>query len=184
MIYRTKERYLKDGTKVVLRAPRIEDAQLLLDFMIKTTDQTWFLLSSSEDFKNKTVESEEQWIKGHLESDDCNILVFKDDELIGNCGIAFMNNLKARHRGVIGITIEEKYWNKGVGTILFEEMIEVARKRPLTTQIELGVISINERALHLYKKFGFKETGIIPRAVKIKDGTYLDEIMMTKFLDE
>lgn len=184
MIFKTKERYLKDNTKVILRAPRIEDAKLLLDFMIKTAAQTEFLLSSSEDFKNMSVESEKQWIKGHLESDDCNILVFKDDELIGNCGIAFMHQLKARHRGVIGITVEEEYWNKGVGSILFEEMIEAARKRPETTQIELGVTSTNTRAQHLYKKFGFKETGIIPKAIKTKDGTYLDEIMMTKFLDE
>ena len=36
----------------------------------------------------------------------------------------------------------------------------------------------NERARHLYTKNGFKEYGINPRAFKLKDGTYCDEIIM------
>lgn len=45
-------------------------------------------------------------------------------------------------------------------------------------QIELGVFADNNRALHMYKKAGFVQTGIIPRAYKLKDGTYRDEIQM------
>ena len=183
MIFETKERILKDNTKVILRSPVLEDAKALLDFMRVTAAETDFLLSSGEDFNKATVENEEQWIKSHTEGDACIILAFKDGKIIGNCGIEFMRNTKAKHRGNIGITISKEYWNKGLGTILFEEMLEIARKRPGTEQIELGVISSNERALHLYKKFGFKEVGLRPRALKLKDGSYLDEIKMVKYLD-
>ena len=39
-------------------------------------------------------------------------------------------------------------------------------------QVELGVYSDNDRARHMYKKMGFKEYGMNPRAFKLKDGTY------------
>ena len=49
-------------------------------------------------------------------------------------------------------------------------------------QLELGVYSDNARAIHLYEKFGFERYGIQPRAFKLKDGTYRDEIIMVKML--
>lgn len=45
-----------------------------------------------------------------------------------------------------------------------------------------GVYSDNARAIHLYEKFGFERYGIQPRAFKLKDGTYRDEIIMVKML--
>ena len=42
--------------------------------------------------------------------------------------------------------------------------------------------SDNARAIHLYEKVGFERYGIQPRAFKLKDGTYRDEIIMVKML--
>ena len=50
-------------------------------------------------------------------------------------------------------------------------------------QLELGVYADNERAMGLYKKMGFKEFGRTPRAFKLKDGTYIDEVNMVLFLN-
>ncbi|SFQ49689.1 Acetyltransferase (GNAT) family protein [Lachnospiraceae bacterium XBB1006] len=49
-------------------------------------------------------------------------------------------------------------------------------------QLELGVFSDNDRARHLYQKYGFKEYGVNPRAFKLQDGSYRDEIIMVKML--
>lgn len=46
----------------------------------------------------------------------------------------------------------------------------------------LTVRSDNARAIHLYEKVGFERYGIQPRAFKLKDGTYRDEIIMVKML--
>ena len=51
-------------------------------------------------------------------------------------------------------------------------------------QLELGVFSDNARAIHLYESCGFHAWGTQPRAFKLKDGTYRDEIMMVRFFDE
>ena len=50
-------------------------------------------------------------------------------------------------------------------------------------QAELGVYSDNDRARHMYKKMGFKEYGMNPRAFKLKDGTYRDEIIMANIFE-
>ena len=185
MLYKEKEIVLKDGTKAVLRSAVKEDAAIMRDFMIQTADQTDFLLSTSEDFRMKTVEDEAKWIESRMDDSGCILIVIKDGEMVANSDISFNTaHEKEKHRSSVGITVEKKYWDKGVGTIIFEELIKIAEKHEGTEQIELGVISTNSRARHLYEKMGFKETGIIPRALKLPDGTYLDEVLMTRFLDK
>lgn len=50
-------------------------------------------------------------------------------------------------------------------------------------QLELGVCEDNERARALYTRLGFEEWGRKKRAYRLKDGTYLDEIVMGKVFD-
>ena len=44
------------------------------------------------------------------------------------------------------------------------------------------MVSTNEAAVGLYKKFGFQVTGTIPRAFRYADGTYADFLFMVKKL--
>lgn len=45
-------------------------------------------------------------------------------------------------------------------------------------QLELEVIDGNYRALRLYERFGFVQTGRTPRAFRYDDGSFRDEIQM------
>jgi len=49
-------------------------------------------------------------------------------------------------------------------------------------QAELTVAAENARALGLYRRMGFVETGRIPCALRLEDGRTVDEIMMVKTL--
>ena len=60
-------------------------------------------------------------------------------------------------------------------------MPEHGERKGGSEKVEL-VYSDNARAIHLYEKFGFERYGIHPRAFKLKDGTYRDEIIMVKML--
>lgn len=62
-----------------------------------------------------------------------------------------------------------------------ERGIDFAKKAGFE-QLELGVFADNDRALCLYKKMGFEEIGRIPRAFRLPDGSYIDEITMVKML--
>ena len=49
-------------------------------------------------------------------------------------------------------------------------------------QIELEVVSKNERAIALYEKMGFVKTGTLLKALKNKDGSYYDLTLMMREL--
>jgi RimJ/RimL family protein N-acetyltransferase len=65
--------------------------------------------------------------------------------IAGTCQISFHDRIKLRHRAGVAIGIIRKYWNLGVGTAMFREMIAAARKRGVT-QLELEFIQGNTRA--------------------------------------
>ena len=50
--------------------------------------------------------------------------------------------------------------------------------------MELEFIEGNDRAKHLYEKFGFRVVAEKPNAFKLKDGTYRNEFYMQKYLRE
>ncbi len=182
MIIPEEKLTLKDGRTVTVRSPEEKDAQALLDYLNKTSEETHFLIRYPEEI-NFTLESEYQIINSTRESEDSAwFTVFEGDRVVANCTFAPSGyQMKLRHRCNIAIAIELDYCSCGLGSVLFERAIDTARKMGYE-QIELGVYEDNDRGLALYKKMGFKEYGRIPRAFKLKDGTYIDEITMVLFL--
>lgn len=181
MLYEEKEFTVKNGLKVKIRSPRRDDAKELLDFIIDVSGQTDFLLSSPGD-RPYDIEKEAAFIESCIDGPNWFLIVTVDGKIIGDCGLNFNKHIKDKHRSSVGISIDKQYCNCGIGSLLFDEMIRLARETDGIEQIDLGVISGNERAKHLYEKKGFKKTGFIPNAIKLKDGTYYDEELMTLFL--
>ena len=176
-----KEVQLKNKKTLLLRDPKISDAKQLLEHLYICASETDFLCAYASDVKKRTIESEKKWIRDFIKSNNLLIVAEIDGEIIGLAECCFMNSTKAKHRGSIGISIQKKYWNKGIGGVLFDEIIEFAMNTQCT-QLELGVIEENERARHLYERKGFEYTGRFPRALRFDDGSYHDELMMTKIL--
>ena len=186
MIYSPKEFTLKNGLKVVFRSPEVEDAEKVLDQIISVAGTTDFLLSTPEDFDEfrRDIKKERDFIEWSKTDKGQWIIVCLDDKIIGNCSLRIYKHAKDQHRSSIGIAIEKDYRGFGIGSLLFDEMIKLAKQTPGVEQIELDVIESNERALRLYKSKGFVETGTIPHQLKLKDGTYLDGITMVLFLNK
>ena len=173
---------LKDGRSCLLRSPRHEDAAEMLDYLHKTAAETHFLLRSPEDV-NETLESEERFIQDIVSSpNNLMIVASVEGKLAGNCDIGFKTRSRNRHRASIAIGLLKEFWNLGIGTAMFEEMISAARKRGGIEQLELEVIEGNERGIALYEKFGFRTVAAIPDAIRLKDGNYLKEFVMIKKL--
>ena len=59
-------------------------------------------------------------------------------------------------------------------------MLRIAKERRSVLQLELEFVEGNTRARALYEKMGFKITGVRPDAIRLKDGTLLDEYMMVR----
>jgi len=65
---------------------------------------------------------------------------------------------------------------------MFEELFRTAEDRGGIRQIELDFIEGNARARGLYEKMGFRITGVKPDAIRMKDGSFVNEYMMIKRL--
>lgn len=86
--------------------------------------------------------------------------------------------MKDRHRASVAIALLQEYWKLGIGTRMFREMLQIAQKRDGVRQIELDFTEGNNRARSLYEKMGFR----IIDAIRMKDGTFVNEYMMLKRL--
>ena len=183
MIFKESKFKLKDGREALLRSPCEEDAEEMLQFIMKASGETEFLLRSPEEWADFSLDQE----KAFLNEACCNensmmIACIVDGRIAGNCQISFSTGMKERHRASVAIALLQEFWNLGIGTKMFEEMIRIAGERGEIRQIELDYIEGNSRARSLYEKMGFRITGVKPDAIRMKDGSFVNEYMMVKKL--
>ena len=172
---------LKDGRKAVIRSPREEDIPAILDYLVVTAGETDFLTRYPEECREYTPEFEKTFIDRVNASDnEAMLLCMVEGKMAGNSRIEWNTGIKTRHRAGIGIALLRDYWNQGIGTKLFEEMIRIAKENEYILQLELDFIEGNSRARALYEKMGFRITGIKPNAIRLKDGTLLNEYSMIR----
>ncbi|MBM7868592.1 putative acetyltransferase [Clostridium pascui] len=102
-----------------------------------------------------------------------------EDIIIGTVGLTVNHNPRTRHSGSIGIMIHKDYQNMGGGTALMQAIIDIADNWLMLIRVELGVFEDNERAIHLYEKFGFEKEGL-KRLAAIRKGKYENEYLMAR----
>ena len=87
---------------------------------------------------------------------------------------------KLAHQCLFAIIVDGKHRGKGVGTVLLENLIDLARNRCGIEILHLEVYEGNP-AIRLYERFGFSEYGRQNHFVK-EDGMYRAKILMQKRL--
>ena len=129
--------------------------------------------------ENMTLEEERDFLAKSLASDNSVFLiaVLPSGEVIGVSGLHGGRRKANRHNGGVGIDVIREWRGKGVGTDLFQHIIDWAKKSNVITRIELEVMTDNARAIHVYEKLGFKMEGKRLAAL-YKDGGYIDIYVM------
>lgn len=78
--------------------------------------------------------------------------------------------------------ITNSYRGQGIGTLLVNASLEIARNLGFTAMQFNMVLSQNTIAINLYKKLGFKIAGTIPQAIRNKDGSHQDGYILFRTL--
>lgn len=181
MIYSSKRIELKNGAQAVLRSPEISDATALLEYLRVTAEETDFLLRYPEEC-TMTQEQEEAYLHRTLQDPNTFMILCEvNGKIAGNCNLSRHSKAKTRHRASIGIALVKEFWNLGIGTAMFSELIGIAKDWGIG-QLELEVFADNHRAMKLYRKMGFHIAAEHPRAIRRKDGSYINEYLMVKEL--
>ena len=170
MIYTDKLITLKNGQTCLLKSPTAEDAEEMLIYLKQTSGETDFM-ARYEDEITLTVDAEKEILSAILNDPErIMISAYIDGALAANCGFSRIAPFeRARHRAEFGISIVKQYWGLGIGSLLLAALIDSAKSSGYE-QLELEVVAENERAITLYKKFGFELYGTRENTFKYRDG--------------
>lgn len=177
------EHILKDGQKLILRTAEEGDERGLISLMRTVDSETKFLAREPGEF-NVTMEQEREFIRNMNNDENSRFLIAEvDGNIIGNCSVGLvMNKKRYLHRAAMGIVVRKDCWNRGIGKNLMQECIKWCIEKDVE-QLELEVVTQNNRAISMYKNFGFEIYGSKKHAMKYVDGTYVDEYFMCLFLN-
>ena len=161
---------------IIIREAAQGDAPQIIEYMKKIGGESDNLTFGAEGM-NVTVEREETMIE-NFKTDPTSVLysAWKGGELVG---IASLSGLPRRMslRAGMGISVLKAEWNRGIGAMLMEHLIDYAKGHGIEI-INLEVRGDNRAAIHLYEKYGFKKTGTIPAFFKI-GSEYVDFDIMS-----
>ena len=105
---------------------------------------------------------------------------FDHGELAGMIGFYRQSGLKDRHKGVIwGMYVKPRLHGGGLASALLDSAIELGKVQ--VEQIQLTVVTTNQRAVRFYEASGFRGYGIEKNALKTGE-LYFDELLMVRFL--
>lgn len=105
-----------------------------------------------------------------------------DGEIVGSADLHNGERRRIQHVATVGITVLKEFRSLSVGKALMDTLIKWASKHPVIEKIGLGVFSNNAGAINLYKKLGFIEEGRKVKEIKINPDSYVDSILMNKFV--
>jgi L-amino acid N-acyltransferase YncA len=100
-----------------------------------------------------------------------------DDEIVGVSHIDIFHG-RRNHGGKLAITVDAEFRNKGIGSVLLENIIEQCRVNGILL-IRAEPTEDNKHMIHLLNKYGFKVDGRFRKAFHDDSGEYLDLIEYT-----
>ncbi len=183
MEYSQREFVLKNGKICLIRRPKAEDAERIVRYQRESSGETPYLIVGPEDITQTIEEQAERIERWNASPCQLRLMAAVEGELAGVAivyGSGFQRRL--RHRCTVDITLYQKFCGIGIGTVLLEELLKAAAVAGYE-QAELEVVSANTPAIALYQKLGFKETGVVPCALKYADGSFADFLLMVKPLN-
>ena len=104
-----------------------------------------------------------------------------DGKIVGNIGFEVSVSPRRRHVGSFGMGVKDDVLGLGIGSRLLTTVIELADNWLNLKRLELTVYTDNERAINLYKKYGFVIEGE-SEAFAFRNGEFVAVYHMARVL--
>ena len=162
---------------IKIRKAIASDAENILEYCKAVGTESDNLTFGAEGI-SITPEKERAYLESILHSDTQLYLVAVDSGKIVGAAI-FSSFTKARlsHRAEISMSVRKALWGNRIGTRFMEQIIDFAKNTAKTEILSLEVRSDNERAIALYKRFGFEKIGTFKGYMKIEGNDVSCDIM-------
>jgi putative acetyltransferase len=126
--------------------------------------------------------SQEQWRKRLAEAPEGDYLLVAcaGDEIVAHAGLHPIGKSPRRaHAMALGMGVVTAWQGQGVGSALMAALVDLADNWLNVFRLELTVYVDNERAIALYRKFGFETEGT-HRCYALRAGEYVDAYAMAR----
>ena len=157
--------------EITYREAEPREAAALLEYMKQVGSESGNLSFGAEGL-SFSVEQEAAILESICQNPrSIMLLAFDGGEIVGNASIHGSSRPRFSHRYELAITVRKSHWGRGIGTALMERLIAFAREIGAEV-VSLEVRSDNDRAIALYKKFGFEIFGTYRKFFKFEDNYY------------
>ncbi|RLB70532.1 MAG: hypothetical protein DRH04_03420 [Deltaproteobacteria bacterium] len=157
---------LRDGTKVLVRPIRPEDAEAHYAFVSSLSRQTSYYRFFSYE-KELDDQQMSRFTQIDYDREIAIIAVVEQDGREVTIGVNRLVYYAHSNEHEFAIVVADEWQQSGVAAILMEKLIEIARDRRLKSIYGL-VLSDNIKMLRFSKKFGFRITGREDDMVRIE----------------
>jgi RimJ/RimL family protein N-acetyltransferase len=170
----------RKGTPIAIRYPKLSDAPAFLKYINALSSERTFILAQGRKF---TLSEEKKWLGDNIKNIERKrkvmLAVFAGKELIGSASVDQESDAVAS-QGSFHIAVAKKFRGEGIGKLLMKLTLEEAKRNLKGLKIvTLNVFANNPLAAKLYKKFGFKKFGSLPKSV-LHRGKYIANDYMYK----
>lgn len=110
----------------------------------------------------------------------CSLVACQDGDVVGHLLLEPESEMQRRHAASFSLCVTPEHHGEGIGSALMQAMLVICDQYWALERIELIVFADNNRAVNLYKKFGFETEGIC-RKFSLRDGVLNDVYRMVRF---
>lgn len=171
-----------NNEKVIIRKSNKSDAKALIEYLNVIGGESDFLTFGIGEF-GRNVEKEENFIENISSKENAlSIVAEVNGKVVGNLNFSGGPRQRTAHSGEFGISVLKEYWGNGIGEELIKYLISWSKSSGIIRKIDLKTRTDNTRGIHLYKKLGFSEEGIVRRDFSI-NGEFYDSLLMGLLID-
>jgi L-phenylalanine/L-methionine N-acetyltransferase len=163
---------------VVVRPARPRDRRQILELLATVAAERRYIRMEAVD--EDRARMRRAWVRRSWTVDRAHLVAVTDGTVIGNLVIVRDPVAVGHHVASLGMVVAPDWRGRGLGSALLAEAFRWAEWAGVE-KVHLTVYPENDRAINLYKKFGFVEEGRLSGHSKKSYG-YEDEIVMGRWL--
>ncbi|SKB64493.1 Protein N-acetyltransferase, RimJ/RimL family [Acetoanaerobium noterae] len=168
-----------DGRKIkwILRSPVQSDGNQLSEVRLKIDGETENLDREYGEAYMSPEDFEKLIYTDSIAEKSIFLVAEVEDKIVGFARCVGNKLRRFEHKADFGICILEDYWGYGIGSTILENILAWADEVGIE-KISLTVIETNNKAIDLYKKYGFVEEGRLVKDRRHRDGNYYNTVIM------
>lgn len=157
----------RDGTQVIIRPLEQGDGPELLEFFRRIPEEDRFYLKENV----TSPDVIDDWVSRIDYSRVLPLVALVDDEIVADATLHWSRARARRQMGEIRIVVDPRFRERGLGTVMVGEVVDLAHAKGLVSLFFELVEGKEDTAIEVAARLGFRRVATLPNFVTDMDGT-------------